>query len=99
MTEINLFTIVNNIALQVPCFGCKMQQPFLDDNGVLRCRKADKCQKVIHYAKVEYKRPDPEFDDIEYGRCAHCGQFVSRPDGSTKCPCCGFELIWEDGAV
>ena len=94
-----IYKRINNIALQVACFGCTMQEPYIDMKGVIRCHKADKCQHVIHYAEAEYQRIDPDFDDITYGRCSNCGQMVYRPGEQTKCPCCGFELVWEKNEI
>ena len=86
---------IRNIALQAPCFDCAMQEPFIDEKGVIRCRKAGMCRKVVHYAKAEYQNADPDFDDITYARCGHCGQFLYRPGETTKCPCCGYEIMWD----
>ena len=99
MESRNLYAIVNNIALQVHCFGCKMQEPYLDEEGVLRCHKAEQCQHIIRYSKVEYQYPDPDFDDVTMGRCSKCGQMVYRPAEKTTCPCCGRELVWEKGGA
>lgn len=92
---ISLKRIIHNVALQAPCFDCHMQVPYIDKNGIIRCERYQKCNKVIHYAKAEHQYVDPDFDDIHYARCGNCGITLARPDDMTKCPCCGYEIIWE----
>lgn len=97
--DVWLYRRIRNIALQVPCYECRMQEAYIDIKGVIRCAKADKCNKVIHYAKAEYQHLDPDFDDITYARCGNCGQLLYKPGEQTKCPCCGFEIIWGDEPI
>ena len=86
---------IKNVALQAPCYSCAKQAAYIDRNGIIRCHEYDECKKVIHYAKAVYQYLDPDFDDIMYARCGNCGQMLYRPGERTKCPSCGYEIIWD----